>query len=400
MAEWDGPRLIRRDDLPASHRLRGLCFPGFVEEVGDEDLLASYAPPRRGGVHVICHRGVPVSQIDITHSQVSIYGSRLRVASIGGVCTHPDYRGLALATRLLEYCVRKLTDEGARLLLISGMRGLYTRAGCVTAQDFEYVVLNPGQLHSAADRLSLRPATASDVSLCARLYQAETVHFVRRVEGFTAHFCQLERFPRAEDWIVRVAGRPVAYMFLSVPWECYHAEEAGVREVFEYAGSRVALVGGLAEVMAHLELRELRLYVPWQDVDFLQLLRRQGVTENRIPLIGHTMRIVNLPGLMSDLQPYVRARLTASLRRGLRFEQEGTVLSEASPELGRSVEGDRCAIVRGQERLELDGPAMTRLVLGAPEEMRPNVPVGPGALGEIILALFPLPSFLPGLNFR
>jgi hypothetical protein len=41
MAEWDGPRLIRRDDLVASHRLRALCFPGFVEEVGDEDLLAS-----------------------------------------------------------------------------------------------------------------------------------------------------------------------------------------------------------------------------------------------------------------------------------------------------------------------------------------------------------------------
>jgi hypothetical protein len=189
-------------------------------------------------------------------------------------------------------------------------------------------------------------------------------------------------------------------MFLSVPWECHHGGEAGVREVFEYAGSRVALVGGLVEVMARLGLREMRLHVPWQEVDFLQLLRREGVTGDHIPLIGHTMRIVNLPGLMSDLQPYVGARLMGGLRRGLRFEQEGFALSEASPEICRRVEGDRCAIVQGQERLELDGPAMTRLVMGMPEELRPDVPIVRGALGEIIPALFPLPSFLPGLNFH
>ncbi len=100
--------------------------------------MASYTAPRRGGVQVLCHQGVPVSKIGIYHSRVSVYGSHLRVGSIGGVCTHPDYRGLGLATRLLDYCTRKLTDEGARLMLISGVRGLYTRAGCVTAQDLAY----------------------------------------------------------------------------------------------------------------------------------------------------------------------------------------------------------------------------------------------------------------------
>jgi hypothetical protein len=154
--------------------------------------------------------------------------------------------------------------------------------------------------------------------------------------------------------------------------------------VDEYAGSRVALVAALAEVMARLNLQELRLTVPWQDVDPLQLLREQGITGEHVPLPWHTMRLVNFPGLMSDLQPYVRARLTGSLRRGLRFEQEG----------------NRYAIVRGQERLELDGATMTRLVLGVPAEVAPSVPVASGALSEIIPALFPLPSFLPGLNYR
>jgi hypothetical protein len=88
--------------------------------------------------------------------------------------------------------------------------------------------------------------------------------------------------------------------------------------------------------------------------------------------------------LMSDLRRYVSARLTARQRRGLRFEQEG----------------DRYRVARGRERLELDGVAMTRLVMGAPLHMMPNVSLESGTLGEIVRTLFPLPSFLPGLNYR
>jgi len=395
MDELDGPRPMRREELAASACLAALCFPnaaGVIEET------RTYTPPRRGGIQVLCHRGVPVSQIGVYHSRVNVYGSPLRVASIGGVCTHPDYRGQGLSTHLLDYCVGKLTVEGARLTLISGMGGLYTRAGCVTAQEFEYIVLR-AQI-SGTGALEVRPATEADASLCACLHQAEPVHFVRRVEEFAAHFQRSEEFPRAEDWMVEVVGVPVAYLFTMVPWEYWHGKEAGAREVVEYAGSRVALVGALARVMERLNLRELRLHVPWQDVDFLRLLREQGITGDPIPLLGHTMRVVNFPGLMSDLRPYLRARLTRGLRRGLRFEQEGLALSQ-SPEQGEGeAGGDRYAIVRGRERLELDGATMTRLVMGIPAEMAPEVTIGSGALGEIIPALFPLPSFLPGLNYR
>ncbi len=156
----DGPRLIRREELAASRRLNSLCFRGIVEEVDEEALMASYTPPQRGGIQVLCHRGVPISQIDIVHSRVNVYGSHLRIASIGGVCTHPDYREQGLATHLLDYCARKLTAEGGRLMLISGVRGLYTRAGCVTAQEFEYIALRTRI--SGINGLRVRPATEAD----------------------------------------------------------------------------------------------------------------------------------------------------------------------------------------------------------------------------------------------
>jgi GNAT superfamily N-acetyltransferase len=382
LKELDGPRPLRREEWAAAQRLERVCFSGVLGETDSADWEASYTPPRRGGWQVIAYRGEPVSLIGTFHSKVSVYGSPLRIGSIGGVCTHPDTQGQGLASRLLDYCTTKLAVEGARLILISGMRGLYTRAGNVTAQDFEYVALKPGQLQPGAGDLSIRPATAADAALCARIYQAEPVRFLRHVDKFAARFIRPEGFLKGDDWIVEAAGRPAAYCFTRLPWG--HTHEQGVREAIEYAGSRVALAGSLAQAMAGLSLRELRLAVPWQDLDLLRLLREQGIAGDRIPMPEHTMRIINFPGLMADLRPYVQAQLPASLRHGLRFEQQ-----------------DDCyAIVRGRERLELDGGAMTRLVMGLPQEMAGDSPVASGVLDEIIAALLPLPSFLPGLNYQ
>ena len=186
-------------------------------------------------------------------------------------------------------------------------------------------------------------------------------------------------------------GQPVAYLFLTIPWEHWPRRDTGVRDVFEYAGSRLALVQGLSQVMARLGLKELRLPVPWQDVDLRRLLRRWAAAPIGLPLIGHTMRVVNFPGLMADLEPYVRARLPARQRHGLRFEQEG----------------DRYTIARREKRIELDGGEMTRLVMGLPAEMASGsgdasgtTSSSAGPLGRIVSALFPLPSFAPGLNYR
>lgn len=383
MQEFDGPRALRREEWAAALRLEQLCFSGVLGETDDADWETSYTPPRRGGWQVITHHDKPVSLIGVFHNEVSVYGGPLRIASIGGVCTHPDYRGQGLASCLLDYCTHKLIEEGARLMLISGMRGLYIRAGNVTAQEFEYITLRPGQLRPDDSGLTLHPATVADAGLCARLYQTEPVHFVRRVDKFTEHFDWHEEFPKGDDWIVASEAGPVAYCFTRLPWG--YSREQGVREVIEYAGSRVALVRSLTQAMEGLKLRELRLAVPWQDVDLLQLLREQGIAGDRVPLPEHTMRIVNFPGLMADLRPYVQARLPASLQRGLRFEQEG----------------ERYAIVRGRERLQLDSGEMTRLVLGIPQQMKMTRTLTTSrVLEEMIAALFPLPSFLPGLNYQ
>jgi predicted N-acetyltransferase YhbS len=400
-AEFEGfetPRVMRREDIPAVYRLHALCFPHHARFADEEVIgpaVASYEPPERGGVHMLCCDGEPISKVGVFHGRVSLCGVHLDVASIGDVATHPDYQRRGLATRLLAHCKSRLTEEGARLMLVSGMGELYTRAGCVTAQDHALFTLKTGQAGPGGeeDGIQVHRLAATDLPACAQIYHAEPVHFVRDLEAFTQHpfFAQQEPFLHAEDWVIQSDGRPVAYLFLTVPWEHWPRRDTGVRDVFEYAGSRVALVQSLPQVMAHLGLKELRLLVPWQDVDLFWLLRQWAAAPIGLPLVGHTMRVVNFPGLMADLEGYVRARVPARQRRGLRFEQEE----------------ERYAIARGEERIELDGGEMTRLVMGLPAEMvsgsvaaSGTASSSAGPLSRIVSALFPLPSFVPGLNYR
>jgi hypothetical protein len=106
-------------------------------------------------------------------------------------------------------------------------------------------------------------------------------------------------------------------------------------------------------------------------------------------LEGHTLRIINFPAFMKDLRPILRARLDAKVLRGLRFEQRGPLLG--------GIGDDRYMIICGSERLDLNGAEMTRLVVGSADAKAIHAP---GALAEVISAIFPLPSFLPGLNYH
>lgn len=390
--EFDGPRLVRREELAASDRLSHICFGGIDLGVIDEAAPPVYHPPRRGGLYVITHQGVPVSQIHTFHYKIRLPDGVLRIGSIGGVCTHPQYRERRLAGRLMEHCTSRLAQEGARLMLISGGRGLYTRLGCVPCGIFQTFTIEPRQLPPALPDLTARQAASIDAALCNRLYHAEPVHFERKPAKYIDRLGDPGGYTASEAWIIERAGKPEAYLLLGIPWEYLGQPGAGIRHVREYAGSRTALAGALGQVINQLQLKEIHFPVPWQDADLLHLLRGVGLRGDPEPLEEHTMRLINFPGLMADLRLYLQARLERSLLRGLRFEQSGPLLGDTRQ--------DRFSIVRGSERLDLDGAAMTRLVMGSPQDPF-NIQIeAPARLQAVISALFPLPSFFPGLNYQ
>jgi hypothetical protein len=274
-------------------------------------------------------------------------------------------------------------------MLISGGRGLYTRVGCVPVEKYRTFLLKTGQLRPTASGISLRPACEADAGTASRLYANEPVHFVRPFSKFRDNFCSQGLFFQAEKWIVELEGHPAAYLLLNIPWSHVHQPEAGVRCVFEYAGSRVALAQALGLALSQGGVQELEAPVMAWDLDLAQLLQASGGRWKWGLLPDHTLRVIDFPGLMRDLRQYVRSLLDPALRRGLRFEQSGPLLGGEG--------GDICAITRGKERLALDGAGLTRLLMGGVERLAEPPS---GALAEIVSALFPLPAFLPGMDYH
>lgn len=395
-AQFDGPRLVCREELIAVHRLSHICFGGLESIDNEGEILANYVPPRRGGTYAFIHEGKPVSQIGIFHDQIKMYDGTIKAGSIGGVCTHPNYRRQGLASYLLEHCTQQLVKEGARLMLISGDEGVYMRLGNVFQGKYMYFLIKPEQRslwRSSPADVVLRRATDADVFLCSQLYQAEPVHFVRQKSDFLRVLQNPMSNPYicADQWIVERSAQAVAYLFLGIPWGLQGQPDSGIRHVGEYAGSRVALVDAMHVLMTTGDLQNLSWPVAWQDVELIQLLQDRGYSGTMTSLDGHTLRIINFPKFMKDLRPILWARLDANLLRGLRFEQSGPLLG--------GIGDDQYTIILGSDRLELDGAAMTLLVMGNTDTQAKAIHA-PGALAEVISALFPLPSFLPGLNYH
>lgn len=392
-SQFDGPRLVRQEELLASEKLSRLCFGG-VELDNEAETLANFVPPKRGGIYILAYQGKPVSQIWTFHDRIKLYDGHIRAGSIGGVCTHPDYRGKQLASHLLRYCTQKLFDGGASLMLISGDHGVYTRLGNVPQGQYLYFSITPeqrNQQRSAPAGFVVRRATSADALPCSMLYQAEPVHFVRQKSDFSTVLQNpmSNTYIHADQWIIEHAGQAVAYLFVGSPWGV--ALEAGIRQVSEYAGSRLALADAISTIFLTGGYKELSWPVAWQDMELIRLLQDGGYNHAAAPLDGHTLRIINFPGFMADLRPILRARLDPNLLRGLRFEQSGPLLG--------GLGADWYTITHGSDRLELDGATMTQLILGKTDVEAGPISL-PGALAEVIPALFPLPSFLPGMNYH
>src|SRR5688572_8670328 len=277
LEQLDGPRLIRREELLDSIRLFRISFGG-PEIEDEEEILASYVPPRRGGTYALLHEGKPVSQIGIFHDQIKMYDGMIRTGSIGGVCTHPDYRGRGLASYLLKHCAQQLVKEGARLMLISGDGEVYTRLGNVLQGKYMTFSIQPDQIRQwspTPSDLVLRRATDADALICSQLYQAESIHFVRQISDFSAalHDPMRDTYIHADQWIIERAGQAVAYLFLGFLWGLPNGLNSGIRHIGEYAGSRVALADAIPVLMMEGGLQNLTWQVPWQDIELIQLLQ-------------------------------------------------------------------------------------------------------------------------------
>lgn len=368
------PRQPRKDEAAALAELIDSVF-GLSKLYSREDMVATLRrPSTRRNTLVISENGRPVSHIRTAYADVLAYGCRFRVASIGSVSTHPDYRGRGYAGEVLEESLRRMEAKGAKVLIVSGDRSLYRRAHCVTAGRIFEVALGRGDVGRRSPDIAVRRVSADDWAPLASLHQTESVRFARPM-GFMSDLPFWWDCNRPEIWMIETDGRPAAYVMLAIPWGSDRRE--ATREVHEYAGSRTALLDVLPAIFDAGRLDEIRMRALGHDLQLIHLLRQRGLELTERPL-GGTHRVIDLPGLMAKLRPYLRERLEGRDMRRLSFEQQG----------------DRCAIAYGEQRHELSLSEAVPLVLGGP-----GAPQLSGELARVLPTIFPIPFPQPGFNY-
>ncbi|MCY4107846.1 MAG: GNAT family N-acetyltransferase [Chloroflexi bacterium] len=185
MESIDGPRAARPEETSELHRLITDVFgsgdmPG--NQVPDEYPLI-FRDKDAESRQVICVDGKIVSYVGLHIRDAVFFGCEVKVGSVGGVCTHPAYRGRGLATILMNHCESFMRDAGVDLVIVSGERGLYRRLEYELAGRVS-VYRIPADSGTDDSGYTIRDATEADIGEMVRLYQRLPVRFHRPLEDF------------------------------------------------------------------------------------------------------------------------------------------------------------------------------------------------------------------------
>jgi hypothetical protein len=173
-----------------------------------------------------------------------VEGRALKVAGIGAVATHPEFRGRGLMKRLMDHLMGEITKEGFDLAILWGERNLYRPFGFERALNLEKFTLGPSSLPEKPPPPGLRNFQPKDERSLIRLFSSQLYHTKK------GHFQSLERrfggSGHRAIWVLEKKGRIASYgIFLKAV--------SGVMEIAEWGGNREDLLDLFAGAIRKLE---------------------------------------------------------------------------------------------------------------------------------------------------
>jgi len=228
--------------------------PNFAElvpalyEPTDQHMRCNLALRRNGRIAAI----VGVFPIDWV-----VGGTHLRLAGIGGVSVHPDFRGQGLMRLLMDAAMFEIERGDYHAACLGGNRRRYGHWGFEKAGvEASFVVSANSLEHAARTQLQLgeKPlhigaATPADFSAMHALYRQQPIHCTRSLESFPQHLHNWRRQPV----VVRDSGGRIA------GYACFDPKDSTCVECcFE---SDAALETFLSHQVATAE-QPLRIFAP------------------------------------------------------------------------------------------------------------------------------------------
>ena len=376
----DGPRPLHSDEWEQLNTVVETVFrPGMFEQYPQ-----LFNETNRDNLRVVAADGKVVSHVGMIQRPASLLGCSIQVCCIGGVATLSDYRERGYASAAFADAVAKARADGVDLMLISGGRGLYLRAGSRrVGQDQEFIVTPAAAPRLQATTTGIRVAavTGEHLPLLRDLYAAEAVRFVRWQEDWHMAFdCKYVMNRPTEFHLIYRGAAPVAYLLLQSPRP--GAAEDDPRVVAEFAGDRAALVCALGQLAAERDIA-LRVHVLRADTVLASLLAGSAVPAEAAPFSG-TLLVINFVQFMERLRPLLAERLGADTARQLTFHAAD----------------DRFTIAKGGESITLSGRGDLALYLfGSHDDDDAIEPVGSPALAAQLAQALPFPALWYGVSY-
>ncbi|GGA43397.1 GNAT family N-acetyltransferase [Paenibacillus physcomitrellae] len=315
-------RVLNTGELQEAAQLADLVFRDHEQKsmgTAFPYIFAAEAPESVG----VYEDGKLAAFMGIVPARITVGPARLQVYSIGSVCTHEAARGKGYASRLLNQAISGMNAAGASLMLVSGDRSLYLRAGCRTFGEMRQYVLAPptDALHILQSKMNsdsayrTRPAEAKDFSAMAGLYEQEPTHY-------DLSLYDLSRLIQAEPlascyklshrtWIAeRENGEAAAFAVIGVP---YGEHVTAAPKVIEAAGEPSAILALCLEAMTDHGLKSLEFPVGLHRTALIQELDRSGFASEARANEG-TVKILSAARLWQQLLPYLTANNPGAAR--------------------------------------------------------------------------------------
>lgn len=321
-----------------------------------------------------------VSFLGLVPSIVQIGPARLKVFSLGSVCTHPDYRGRGYAGKILKEVIRHADRADASLLLVSGTRSLYTRENCHLFGDVQRYTMDPTAARHILDNRSrpnmrFRELQATDWLNLVEVARLRTAHFEQSVWDLAA-LVEAEAFASVNKHhhkllIAEADGNITGFIIIGVP---YAQKERPV--VYEWAGEDPFIPVLMAYAVRRFDLTSLDIPIPCHEQTLIQEMTSLSFRKERN--LG-TVKVIRPERLVTQLSPYLQMQ-NAELTD--RFEV-------------RLADEDHVALRLDKDNLLLNSDEFVSIVF----DKKPKVKLD-DRIERLLKTVFPIPfPYTAGLNY-
>lgn len=243
---------------------------------------------------IALHENKVVGVISYTIDTLRLGLFSLRLASIGAVTTHPDFRGQGIATKLLSMAESKMKEEAIDIVVISGDLNLYKRFGADHLSLLAAFVLP--KVRSDYELIQYRE---EDADFYHELYQSQPYVFERSKYDFK----RLVKAVITEDpweqsafYGIALKGQLKAYVVLNTR-PTHHDGQ-----IREFAGSASAVTSVTQSLMERHHVKEIRLDLIHNDPQ-VAILKQLGLPHHHHPFES-VLKVIDFNRLIDQLQPY------------------------------------------------------------------------------------------------